>query len=251
MTNILLLGGTTDASRMAHAIADAGLFAEFSYAGRTEAPIEQPLPTRIGGFGGVPGLVRYLQENGITHVIDATHPFAAQMSRNAVEACAAAGVALMALERRAWAPVRGDRWIEVPDMAGAAAALPDEPASVFLTIGRLQLEAFAAKPGHRYLARLVNVPTDPVPFPNIEFVAARGPFTVEGDLALMRRHATTWLVTKNSGGKAASAKLQAARQLGVQVVMVARPALPERPVRQSVEDVMAWLKATHPARLGV
>src|SRR5690606_25742976 len=154
MTRVLLLGGTTEASQLARALAAAGIDAVFSYAGRTGAPVEQPLPTRIGGFGGPEGLVRCLREEGITHVVDATHPFAARMSRNAVEACGTANVPLCASDRAPWAAGPGDDWRHVPDIAGAVAALPDAPAPVFLAIGRQNLEPFTAKPQHRYLLRL-------------------------------------------------------------------------------------------------
>ena len=136
MTRILLLGGTTEAGLLARALADAGMQAVYSLAGRTEAPARQPLPLRIGGFGGVAGLEGYLRAEGISHVIDATHPFASGMSSNAVLACERAGVALMALERPAWEPVSGDRWTRGASGAEAAAALPQTPTRVFLEIGR-------------------------------------------------------------------------------------------------------------------
>ena len=134
MTRILLLGGTTEASRMARALAEAGLPAVFSYAGRTEAPVAQPIPTRVGGFGGPEGLADYIRAEAITHVIDATHPFAAQMSRNAITACAASDTPLLALERPAWAAQPGDSWTHAPDIAGAVAALPDAPAPYNLLV---------------------------------------------------------------------------------------------------------------------
>ena len=142
MTRVLLLGGTTEASDLAKAFADQSIDAIFSYAGRTEAPLRQPLPQRIGGFGGVEGLVRYLRAEGITHLIDATHPFAAQMSRHAVEAAAITQTPLLAFERAPWQAAKGDLWQHVPNMAGAVAALPDDPARIFLAIGRQSLEDF-------------------------------------------------------------------------------------------------------------
>ena len=241
MTRILLLGGTTEARRMAKTLAESGLDAVFSYAGRTNNPMVQPIPTRMGGFGGVDGLVDYLQAERITHVIDATHPFAAQMSSNAVHACAEAGVVLSALERSAWAPEAGDDWQCVPHMEGALAALPDDPTRVFLAIGRLNLDLFAAKPQHHYLLRLVDEPTEPLPLPNARAVIARGPFTFDGDLALLRDHKTQLIVAKNGGGAGARAKLDAARDLGLPVIMIDRPAVPERQVLGSVPEVMAWL----------
>ncbi|AZB55383.1 cobalt-precorrin-6A reductase [Cereibacter sphaeroides] len=245
---ILLLGGTTEASRMARALAEAGLPAVFSYAGRTAAPVAQPLPLRVGGFGGTEGLAAYIREEGISHVIDATHPFAAQMSRNAVEACAATGTALVALERAPWAAGPEDRWIRVPSIEAAAEALPEAPARVFLAIGRLHLAAFAGRPQHHYLLRLVD-PPDALPLPRAEAIVARGPFTLAEDLELLRRHGIQWIVAKNAGGEGARAKLDAARELGLPVVLIDRPAIPPRPRVETPEAVLGWL--AHPADLGV
>lgn len=244
---ILLLGGTTEASRLAAALAETGIEALFSYAGRTAAPAGQPLPLRIGGFGGAGGLAAFLRAGGFTHVVDATHPFAAQMSRNAVAACAATGTALAALERPAWTPGPGDDWRIVPDIPAAVAALPETPARVFLAIGRQHVDAFAARPQHDYLLRLVD-PPGALPLPRARVEIARGPFDVAGDTALMQDHGTQLVVAKNAGGTGASAKLAAARALGLAVVMIARPPVPARRVLGSVGQVMAWL---HDAERGV
>jgi precorrin-6A/cobalt-precorrin-6A reductase len=240
MTRILLLGGTTEANLMAEAIAKAGLAGVYSYAGRTDAPMGQPIHMRVGGFGGVDGLRDYLEAEGISHVIDATHPFAAQMSSNAVAACAATGTPLIALERAPWMPGEGDRWTRVPDIPAAVAALDGPPRRVFLAIGRQHVEAFAAQPQHHYLLRLVDAPTGPLPFP-AQVVVARGPFDVAGDTALMQEHRTEVVVAKNAGGKGAVAKIAAARALGLPVLMIDRPAIPPRRVVHSVAGVMAWL----------
>lgn len=218
--------------------------AVFSYAGRTEAPVAQPLPMRIGGFGGVAGLVDYLRHEGISHVVDATHPFAAQMSRNAIEACAQTGTPLVALERPAWAPGSGDDWRSVADIAGAVAALPEAPARVFLAIGKQTLAPFAAKPQHHYLLRLVDPPEAALPLPQASVVIARGPFDVAADTALMRAHAITHIVAKNAGGAGAEAKLTAARALRLPVILIDRPALPPRKVLATVPEVMGWLSHT-------
>lgn len=237
---VLLLGGTTEASLLARALAQRGVDAVFSYAGRTESPVAQPLPTRIGGFGGVAGLVAYLQAEAISHVVDATHPFAAQMSRNAIAACDVAGVPLLGFERAAWVAGDGDDWQRVPDILGAVAALPDAPARVFLAIGKQHLADFAGKPQHHYLLRLVDAP-GALPLPDATAVIARGPFDLAGDLALLREHQITHIVAKNSGGSGARAKLDAARVLGLPVVMIDRPHLPPRRVVDSVAQVMGWL----------
>jgi len=247
MTRVLLLGGTTEASDLAKALADQGIDAVFSYAGRTEAPVRQPLPQRIGGFGGVAGLVDYLRQNAMTHLIDATHPFAAQMSHHAVQAASQTQTPLVAFERAPWLAAQGDQWHHVPDMAGAVAALPDDPARVFLAIGRQHLEDFAAKPQHHYLLRLVD-PTAALPLPKATALIARGPFTLQGDLALLQTHRITHIVAKNAGGSGARAKMDAARALSLPVILIERPCVPDRPRVDSVEQVLAWL---HRANLGV
>ncbi len=232
---------------MAKALADQGIDAIFSYAGRTEAPLRQPLPQRIGGFGGVAGLVDYLRKSAITHLIDATHPFAAQMSLHAVEAAAKTKTPLVAFERAPWQAAQGDLWHHVPDMAGALAALPDDPARVFLAIGRQHLEDFAAKPQHHYLLRLVDQPAA-LPLPQATALIARGPFTLQGDLDLLQTHRITHIVAKNAGGRGARAKLDAARALSLPVILIERPFVPDRPKVDSVAQVLAWL---HRANLGV
>ena len=237
---ILLLGGTTEAGLLAHALKDAGFDAVFSYAGRTDDPAPQPLPLRIGGFGGVDGLIAYLQAESITHVIDATHPFAAQMSWNAQKACAVLDLPLLALERAAWRPLKIDNWTPVADNVAALAALPDQPARVFLAIGKQGLDEFKTGIQHHYLLRLVDAPAEK-PLPNCTVVIAKGPFSIDGDTALMQKHKITHVIAKNAGGKGASAKLAAARALGLPVIMIDRPALPDRERVESVDAVLAWL----------
>jgi precorrin-6A/cobalt-precorrin-6A reductase len=243
MPRVLLLGGTTEAAAMARALADAGVDAVYSYAGRTETPVPQPLPLRIGGFGGGEGLAAYLKAEGISHIIDATHPFAAQMSRNAVEAGKIASVPLIALERAPWQAGPGDHWTHVPDLARAVAALGEAPRQVFLAIGRQTLEAFAVAPQHHYLLRLVDAPTDPLPLPRAEAVIARGPFTVAGDRALLTNHRIDIIVAKNAGGTGAEAKLVAARELGLPVILIDRPSVPSRRLARTVNEVLAWLES--------
>lgn len=236
----MILGGTTEASELAQAVADRGINAIFSYAGRVARPREQPIATRTGGFGGAGGLVDYLKTNTITHVIDATHPFAQGMSRNAVAACARVGVPLAALSRPAWQRGEGDQWREVANIDAAVAALKGPAQSVFLALGRMHLGAFAAQPRHHYLLRLVDAP-DKDPLPDCEVIVARGPFDLAGDIALMRRHKVQLVVCKNAGGTGARAKLDAARHLGLPVLMIARPALPDRQEFARVDQVLDWL----------
>jgi len=236
----LILGGTTEASDLARAVADRGINAVFSYAGRVAKPRQQPVPTRVGGFGGVDGLVAYLRAGNISHVIDATHPFASGMSRNAVTACARAGVPLAALSRAAWQPLNGDQWREVADIDAAVQALQGPAQGVFLALGRMHLAAFTAQPQHHYLLRLVDAP-DRDPLPDCTVIVARGPFDLAGDIALMQRHKVQLVLCKNAGGTGARAKLDAARHLGLPVLMIARPELPERQEFARVDQVLDWL----------
>lgn len=243
MPGVLLLGGTTEAAQMARALAEAGVDAIYSYAGRTESPMAQPLPLRVGGFGGVAGLADYLQAEEITHVIDATHPFAAQMSLNAISACTETGTPLIVLERAPWVAGAGDDWTHVPDIPAAVAALSGPPRRMFLAIGRQHLAPFAAQGQHRYLLRLVDPPTDPLPLPQADVVIARGPFHEADDIALLQAHRIDLVVAKNAGGKGAVAKIAAARALKLPVLMIDRPVLPPRRVAHEVPEVMAWLHA--------
>lgn len=236
----LILGGIADASLLATEIARAGIDAVYSYGGRTRAPADQPLPTRIGGFGGVGGLADYIRREGITHVIDATHPFAAQMSRNAVEACAQTGTPLIALERAPWTRAPDDKWIEVGDVAAAAAALPEAPARVFLGIGRQHIAPFAARPQHAYTLRFVDPPEAPLPFA-ADVIVSRGPFTLDGELEMLRSRGIAWIVARNSGGDGARAKVDAARILGLPLIMISRPNRPKRLRVETVTEVMQWL----------
>ncbi|MCM3566030.1 cobalt-precorrin-6A reductase [Hydrogenophaga intermedia] len=248
MRKILLLGGTSEASALAGCLAERGENAVLSYAGRVSQPKAQPIPVRIGGFGGVPGLVRYLQEHHVTHLVDATHPFATQMSRHAVEAAQQTGIALLALTRPPWRAGPGDRWQAVPDMAAAVAALAGPPKRVLLALGRLHCAEFAAQPQHHYILRLVDAPIEPPALPHHTVVVSRGPFGVSGDLALMRRQGVDIVVAKNAGGVGAEAKLHAARSLGLPVVMVERPPIAHRREASSVAQVLEWLDHSPGAR---
>lgn len=243
----LILGGTADANQLAAALAHAGLDAIYSYGGRTRVPASQPLPTRSGGFGGVAGLADWIRQERITHVIDATHPFAAEMSRNAIAACAETGTPLIALERAPWTRTPKDTWIEVDDIASAVAALPENGARVFLAIGRQHIAPFAARPQHTYTLRFVDAPEGVLPF-DADVIVSRGPFTLDGELEIMRTRRIECIVARNSGGEGARAKIDAARALGLPVIMLSRPQLPERLRIDSVAEVLHWLG--HRACLG-
>lgn len=224
-------------------MAGRGLPAILSYAGRVDSPRPQPVPTRVGGFGGVEGLAEFLRAGRIGRVIDATHPFAAQISRNAAEACAAAGIPLLAYARPPWSPQPGDRWTSLADLAAAVKALEGPPERIFLAIGRQTLEAFAELPQHFYLLRLVDPPETPPPFPHCAVEVARGPFSLEGDLELLKRHGITKILAKNAGGAGAQAKLQAARILGLPVLLIDRPPAPQRRTVSTLEEALLWLHA--------
>jgi precorrin-6A/cobalt-precorrin-6A reductase len=250
---VLILGGTADANRLAEAVAnDPRIDAVLSYAGRTENPGQPPIAWRVGGFGGIDGLVDYLRAEKIARVVDATHPFAAQMSAHAVSACSVASVPLLALKRPPWQRAPGDRWIEVDDLAAAAEALGTVPRRVFLGIGRLHLETFAAHSKHAYLVRLVDPPRAPLPLHSAEVIVARGPFGRADDRAMLTKFRADIIVAKNAGGKWASAKVEAARELALPVVMVRRPFIPARETVETVAEVLRWLgHDTLPAERGV
>ncbi len=220
-----------------------------SYAGRVASPKAQPIPVRVGGFGGVEGLFAYVRDNRVTHLIDATHPFAAQMSANAVVAAARAGVEHVTLTRPAWSPVAGDRWTHVMDIDATIAALAGPPRRVMLALGRMHVDAFAVQPQHDYLLRFVDQPARPPGLLRHHLVVDRGPFDVEGDRRLMASHEIDIVVCKNAGGTGASAKLGAARALGLPVIMIDRPVLPTRREVHAVEDVLHWID--HGADRGV
>lgn len=238
---ILLLAGTSEARALAARLAQEGCDAVASLAGRTSAPAPLALPTRVGGFGGVEGLERYLSETGVTHVVDATHPFAAQMSGNARAACAALGVPLIAYARAPWRAEPGDRWIEVPDNAAAVAALGEAPRRVFLTIGRQGVADFRAAPQHDYVLRVIDAPDPNDLPPSCAVIAARGPFAREDEIALMRERRIDSVVSKNSGGALTYAKIEAARALGLPVVMIAPPAREGVTLAHDLDDVLAFL----------
>jgi precorrin-6A/cobalt-precorrin-6A reductase len=241
---LLILGGTAEASALAAAIAGrAGIEAILSLAGRTHHPAPSPIPTRIGGFGGAEGLCGYLEAARIDALIDATHPFAAQMSRHAAEACAAANLPLLIFTRPPWQRVSGDRWIEVESMTDAAQALGPLARNVFLTQGRQQLAAFAEAPHHRYLIRAIESPADLDTLPRHRLILTRGPFRLADEEALMREENIECLVSKNSGGAATYAKIEAARNLGLPIVMVQRPAKPDVEQITRLETALAWIEA--------
>jgi precorrin-6A/cobalt-precorrin-6A reductase len=237
---ILLLGGTGEARELAAGLLAAGTDVLSSLAGRIRQPRLPDGPVRVGGFGGADGLAAFLRDEGITHLIDATHPFAGQITANAAEAARAANVPRLVLRRPPWQA--DPSWATAADITEAAAVVKAWPGEcVFLTTGRRDLGAFAADDGHRYLVRTVDPPTGPVPR-DMTLILDRGPYTIEGESALLREHRVGLLVTKNSGGSMTAAKLRAARDLGVQVVMIRRPLLPAgSAVAATVPEALRWI----------
>jgi precorrin-6A/cobalt-precorrin-6A reductase len=250
---VLILGGTADANRLAQVVAnDPDIDPVLSYAGRTENPTPPPISWRVGGFGGIDGLKHYLVAEKIARVVDATHPFAAQMSAHTVAACAAAAVPLLALERPPWQRAPEDRWIDIDNIATAPEALGAAPRRAFLGIGRQYLDVFAGHPQHHYLVRLVDPPRAPLPLRDAEVIVARGPFDRAGDRAMLTKFRADIIVAKNGGGNSASAKIEAARELALPVVMVRRPFIPARETVETVAEVLRWLgHDTRPAERGV
>lgn len=247
MARILILGGTAEARQLAARLAPRrDLAVRLSLAGRTAKPAAQPVPVRIGGFGGAHGLARHLVTERIDALIDATHPYAATMAANAANAARAAGVPLIALRRPPWTALAGDRWIEVRDAQAAVAALGGTSRRVFLALGRKELAPFEAAPQHHYLIRTVDPVDPPLAVPSATYVTGRGPFTEIGDHALLREHRIEIVVAKNSGGGATYSKIAAARSLGLTVVLLARPPLPAVPAVTTIEEVEAWIDHAAP-----
>jgi precorrin-6A/cobalt-precorrin-6A reductase len=237
---VLILGGTGEARRLATALVDDGVEVLSSLAGRVADPLLPPGEVRIGGFGGAVGLAAWLQTHPVRAMVDATHPFAGTMTASAAAAAELTGVPLLRLQRPGWTPGPGDDWRWVDSLEEAAGAVAS-CGSVFLTTGRTSLGAFAGLTA-RCLVRSVDPPEPPLP-PRTTVVLARGPFTVEEELALLRAHAVEAVVTKDSGGSMTAAKLTAARELGVSVVLVRRPALPPGvPVVATVEEATEWVQ---------
>nr|WP_314074815.1 cobalt-precorrin-6A reductase [uncultured Roseococcus sp.] len=238
---LLILGGTTEARELAALLAARGADAVLSLAGRTAKPVAMPVPVRMGGFGGVEGLVAHLREAGIRVLIDATHPYAATMSRHAAEAAARLGLPFLALRRPPWQHAPGDNWTEVADARGALAALGTAPRRVFLALGRQELAPFVEAPQHDYLIRSVDPIEPPLAVPHARYILARGPFPEAAEHALLRDARIEAIICKNSGGSATYGKIVAARALGIEVLLLRRPPLRPAPEVATAAEAMAWL----------
>jgi len=242
---ILILGGTAEARALAQALAARAEYeATVSLAGRTAQPLPQAAPVRSGGFGGAEGLASYIRDARIDVLIDATHPFAAAISANAVRAAESANVKLLALRRPPWSKIAGDTWTEVESVEQAVSALGQARKRVFLALGRNELQPFTAAPQHSYLVRSVDPVDPPLAVPDAAYIAARGPFSENEDRALLARHNIEVIVAKNSGGEATYSKIAAARALHLPVIMLKRPALPDVDSVATVEEVLDVLDHT-------
>jgi precorrin-6A/cobalt-precorrin-6A reductase len=249
---VLILGGTSEARLLAETLShDPRYRVLLSFAGRTESLVRPALAHRVGGFGGAEGLAAFLRAGDYGALIDATHAFAAQISRNACAAAHALGLPMLRVVRPAWERLAGDFWHEQPDMKAAAGALGIVPRRVFLSIGRLELKPFCAAPEHDYLLRAVEPFTLPAGLPRARLIAARGPFALADELKLLQDERIELLVSKNAGTPSTYAKIEAARALSIPVLMVQRPALP--PAREAATQQAAadWLATLHASQRGV
>ncbi len=253
--SLLILGGTTEGAELAaRAIRHFGdrLNVVTSLAGRTRDPGDLPGRVRRGGFGGAENFAAYLEESGTDWVIDATHPFAATISANARIACEAAGVERLQLFRPAWKKQKGDRWVELPDMEAAVEALPFVGRRAFITTGPGSLASLSAlssssAPRMWFLIRLIEPPASPVALGeegrDYTLITGKGPFSVQEEAALLAQYRINVLVSKMSGGAATRAKLDAAREAQIPVLMIARPPSEPGPQLENTEDALFWLGA--------
>jgi precorrin-6A/cobalt-precorrin-6A reductase len=242
MIRVLILGGTGDAAALAAKLtAYPSISFISSLAGRTSQPLPPLGAVRSGGFGGVSGLVAYLKAERIDALIDATHPFAEQISWHAAQAAEETGIPWLRLARPAWQKTQDDNWIEVATVEAAVKAIPTSAQRIFLTIGRQQLAPFAALSQVWFLMRSIDSPDVTLPIPNGELLLDRGPFSLEQERQLFQDYQIDLLVSKNSGGNATYAKIIAARELQIPVVIVQRPEMPAGETVVDEEGAIAWL----------
>ncbi len=246
---VLLLGGTREAVELARALARSPCVeTTYSLAGRTRRPASVPVPVRTGGFGGPDGLATYLRDERIDLVVDATHPYAATMSAHVALACERESVPRLVLHRPPWAPDSRDRWVEVPDAERAARALPALGKQALLTVGSRELAPYIQEKAVAFVVRAVEPPSIALDPARFEVVLARGPFDFGSERRLLESRSIDVVVSKNSGGTAARAKLEAARVLGLPVVMIARPPPPPGERVESVAAATEWVAAHVGAR---
>lgn len=242
-TRVLLLAGSGEARVIAQHLAEMpGVSCVASMAGATRAPRDLAVPTRVGGFGGAEGFVQYLSDQGIDAVLDATHPFAARITDRTAQICASQGLPHAVLSRPEWRPGPGDAWRFV-DHEHEVAALVPEGAVVFLGTGPQGLAHFANLPPRRVICRRIDPPRNPFPFAGGDYLVGRPPFSVADEIALFERLGVDVLVVKNAGGGNSRSKLDAARELGIEVVLIRRPPLPQAEILHSIDQALGWVRA--------
>ncbi len=243
MKKLLILGGTGDALVLAERVQRMpDLLVISSLAGRTRQPVLPTGQIRTGGFGGEQGLVDYLRSNQIDFLIDATHPFAQRISENAAGAALVCGMPFLVLERSAWSKNSDDHWLEVSDHQAAAELLPQLGQRIFLTIGRQELGFYAHLQDLWFLMRSIDLPDLPL-IPPGELLLAKGPFDLAAERKLLLKYQIQAIVSKNSGGEATYAKILAAKELGLPVVMIQRPAISTGERAHTVDQAIKWLQS--------
>lgn len=242
---LLILGGTAEAARLAAAVSErfgATISVTTSLAGTTRVPRAVAGTLRVGGFGGSDGLAAWLKAENVALVVDATHPFAARISANARVACDAVGVPRLLFARSPWRPQNGDNWRVVSDLDTAAALLPEMAQWAFLSVGSQRLAAFAGLSGIHLVVRMIDPPEAPLPLADCSVILGRGPFDIAAERDLLQRERIDAVVSRNSGGLATYAKIEAARGLGLPVIMVTPPP-PEAGARtDSSEGALRWIE---------
>lgn len=239
MSRTLLLAGTGDARRIAKDLSDLPIIASLS--GATAAPAEYPCDLRTGGFGGAKAMATWLIDNDIAAVIDATHPFATQISANAVAATNSTNTPITRIVRPAWMQAPGEKWIKVPTVEAAAKALP-AGARAFLATGRGSQDAFIARRNVWCALRMIDQPKTTYPG-NGEYIVSRPPFDEHSEIALFKLLGITHLVVKNAGGAAARTKLTAAGKLNIPIIIVSRPEETNAASAIARDDLRKWLQA--------
>lgn len=239
---LLLLSGTGEAQRIAQQLAERNIDTIVSFAGKSRLPAGADLPVRVGGFGGADAFRAYLAAQNITAVLDATHPFASEITARTAKICAQAHIPYCQVLRPAWQPQSGDRWTMIDREEDAARHIADG-STVFLATGRQTLDRFANLSKCTLICRQLDVPGGDFPFENGRFLVGTPPFSVPQETALFTRLGVDWLVVKNAGGAAPATKLTAARELGLRVAMINRPPRPDAPRVETVDAALAWVTA--------
>lgn len=238
---LLLLAGSGEARQIAADLHRSGVPAIASLAGATRHPEQLPLPTRIGGFGGADGFAAYLKENNITAVLDATHPFASQISQRSAKVAQQMGIPYLQFLRAEWQPGPGDDWVMLEREEQVAEHIP-EGANVFLATGRQTLHRYANLAGRALICRQIDPPDRAFPFENGQFLIGRPPFSVDDEMALFQQRGIDWLVVKNAGGIPSRSKLDAARLLKIPVAVIRRPQQPDAPKTDSIKAALNWAR---------